>query len=312
VNWLDGDVGAALDMLPDDDAMTPGPEMHALWDKAVRAIMSHAAALLAARGGTMTAEQVNAALHVLHAPLEALPGSITGKLRNHMRAQGARIAALEQALASAVPGAHLREVDAAGVRATQNGMAARISELEQHISDLEKSLENVRRERDEAYQKGRDDERAIAIPSGQVAEDVATVRRGLARIGTEEVGLYDGALHRLAAKAHGYEAAVADNAALARCRDLFERLARAARKPRDEQEALWREAYDFLHDTSGPHPGAALLERLKRLEEALVPVAAGLAVTAMDQERARYALGNPPMTCENASCLRCRSGWPCH
>jgi uncharacterized coiled-coil protein SlyX len=302
------------------------------------------------------------------------------------------IAALEQALASAVPGAHLREVDAAGVRATQNGMAARISELEQHItaqgariaaleasakeerkdafrvacsrlrsimaehegdtlpadylyerikglearlgedelpepltarvaqleqhiSDLEKSLENVRRERDEAYQKGRDDERAIAIPSGQVAGMRERLGKHLMDwaptpfAGQSAVAELD----RLAAKAQGYEAAVADNAALVEhARSLYVHAPPATAHTDRGVTERWdaaKDAHVLLLRQS--HPGAALLERMKRLEEALDEIAQEPPPHIKDAQRiSETALGRLP--CQDGSCVLCRSGEPCH
>jgi hypothetical protein len=122
--------------------------------------------------------------------------------------------------------------------------------MEQHVSDLEKSLENARKERDEAVTlwngakaakraavqilgggEGENlkdvAERAAAEldrlkPSGQVAEDEALLVGALEHINPKagllgfEADAVDAAARRLAAKAQGYEAAMAKAAELER------------------------------------------------------------------------------------------------
>lgn len=85
----------------------------------IRRIMEKTAALLAARGGALTAD--------------ALSGpNLTDEVRRHVAAQGARIATLQADNERAVVLRALSE-ERSGVRA-----------LERHVSDLEKSLENTR------------------------------------------------------------------------------------------------------------------------------------------------------------------------
>lgn len=100
--------------------------------------------------------------------------------------------------------------------------------------------------------------------SGQVAEDVALVRREMPDTAIVTHG--HRALSRLAAKAQGYEAAVADNAALlqalldvAELRLSGPTLAALAERLRAE-----------------PHPGAALLKEREEREERLEVLAAAL------------------------------------
>jgi hypothetical protein len=165
-------------------------------------------------------------------------------------------------------------------------------------------------------------------PSGQVAEDVATVRRGLARIGTEEVGLYDGALHRLAVKAHGYDAAVvdrdkawserataiaekhsavADNAALV---DLFGEVANAPRL-RSDPTCAWCGTRD--HHPICPvgralatlHPGAALLEtHRKEVAQAREQVLRNADVIAHEATCPRRLRQDPGVECHLACPVR--------
>lgn len=199
-------------------------------------------------------------------------------------------------------------------------------ELERHISELEKSLENARKERDalsafKAYTHQRLDDAGVPThpegphskagcrigdrldialarlkPSGQVAEDMVCLRATIREWTTYSAGSREddlAALFRLAAKAQGYEAAerlsearalavsqmtsayeaaVADNAALAadgvRLRRSLEPLRERAMAASGTRE-LWQEEYQILracneHDAMAgqPHPSAALLEQL--------------------------------------------------
>lgn len=168
--------------------------------------------------------------------------------------------------------------------------------LEQHISDLEKSLETARKERDQHQQSAetwrkRVEQAAEALadvlpgevgrldllariqalktdlarlkPSGQVAEDEAAVRRVVEYGPTN--GEWEENLSRIAAKAQGYEAAVADNAALLA---WIEEWGHAAWCAREHDKTLpCTDGCKAAEVVAQPHPGAALLERMKRLEE---------------------------------------------
>lgn len=150
--------------------------------------------------------------------------------------------------------------------------------LRTHISELEKLLESARKERDEARaalavsveSTNTYVSRCIALrdevdrlkPSGQVAEEVETVRLLLG-------GSSSPALISLATKAHGYEAAVADNAALL---DLAMMVVTTHHpgvicicpdvpKP---GKPHWRDCEDAQALLAQPHPGAALLEELRQ------------------------------------------------
>lgn len=194
-----------------------------------------------------------------------------------------RIAELERDRAA--PGHHLREVDASLTRATQNGMAARIRELEAEVARL--------------------------TPSGQVAERVASIRqivmdflpdgptRGdrladlailAAKAQGYEVmeqrlraaeaaavstvgGLVEGApttrinylqrLRALVEKEQGYEAAVADNAALLTWIDRWGHASWCERNASITAGCTEQCAANVI--TQEPHPGAALLEQLATL-----------------------------------------------
>jgi hypothetical protein len=99
-----------------------------------------------------------------------------------------------------------------------------------------------------------------AIPSGQVAEDVAVV--GAALGGARDQHRHD-ALSRLAAKAQGHEAAVADNAALLAFAKFWEKELADVAENRTGADIGWMEpsrAALGLAIIRSPHPGAALLE----------------------------------------------------
>lgn len=150
-------------------ATTYGREMGggATQKEALAAVGSEAAELLAARGGTMTAEQVA----VLRAQAtqentkhwsaqSPFPASDVLALLDSLSAQGARIAALEQAL---------RESHAGATGTHQ----MRIEALEQHVSELEKSLENVRNDLAEVrnHWNACDKERGEAVSARDAAQE---------------------------------------------------------------------------------------------------------------------------------------------
>lgn len=131
-------------------------------------------------------------------------------------------------------------------------LRAHIAALEQHVSDLDKSLENVRQERDAL--KANSPGFSESSPAGQVADDERRVFGALSR--HDEATPYNlEALSRLAAAAKERHAALADNAALlqalldvAELRLSGPTLNAMAAKLKTER-----------------HPGAALLEELAML-----------------------------------------------
>lgn len=297
----------------------------------VTGIMTATAELLAARGGTMTAEEVDTALVRLQSQGESRSERA---LREHITAQGARIAALDAELEAE--------------RQKWEGASQNEAKAMEHISELEKSLENVRRERDETLRIGkqfeaesrkhfeqsctnlqraekaererdnnqqsaevwrkrveaaaealadvlpgevgrldllarisdlkrqRDEALALAHgsvmdeadhfladrskPSGQVAEDVSAIEALWSGVTPPDDDWRKAgeSLTRLAAKAQGYDAAVADNAA-------FLRAARDAKAAKSWQDADACVSIVLI----APHPGAALLERMQKMEKAL-------------------------------------------
>lgn len=117
------------------------------------AAAAKAVELVAARGGTMTEDELSSDLLMITENWRT-----TGvALREHISAQGARIAAMEKLVSELkqererqsafareeIDRRERAEVLAATLRASQ-------SALQEHISDLEKSLENARKERSEA------------------------------------------------------------------------------------------------------------------------------------------------------------------
>jgi hypothetical protein len=146
-------------------------------------------------------------------------------------------------------------------------------EWQRRAESLLKQAEGL--EAEAAYQKGRDDERAFSAPSGQVADDAAKALAGLdwGRIAEGQYVTADesrGAIHRLATKAQGYEAAVADNEALlsaARNYDAFMDLSEPwsdgdlGIEDASALNAASRVLHAVIHR---PHPGAALLEQHRK------------------------------------------------
>lgn len=122
---------------------------------------------------------------------------------------------------------------------------AQIKALEQHVSDLEKSLENARKERD-------------------AVRDVATTRISL----LEDV---------LAVMTKERDAALADNAALVealgdistRCETRDLRGTAPSQQTLDAQRTVIEGVWQAARDTAAqPHPGAALLEEVAKLRAA--------------------------------------------
>lgn len=99
--------------------------------------------------------------------------------------------------------------------------------------------------------------------SGQVAEDEAQVREILGTHATEKTL---NALSRLAAAAHGREALLANNAALVRAARLA--LLDCA-EPNGTFRTLIKAVQEMGAVVNQPHPGAALLEDLKKKDEGI-------------------------------------------
>jgi tetrahydromethanopterin S-methyltransferase subunit B len=140
-----------------------------------------------------------------------------------------------------------------------HGRGDKITELEQYVSDLEKSLENARKERDEAV--------AANIVRFSVLGE------------------------RLRAVETARDAALADNAALLDAlRDAIVSLGWAGSHFSDgtAERVHWESDFSrALRNRDEPHPGAALLERLKRLEEALKPLSGAV------RDMHAYAMNKP-------------------
>lgn len=143
-------------------------------------------------------------------------------------------------------------------------------------------------------------ENANFKPSGQVAEDVEIVVRTLCAADEDLVPTLAparDALARLAAKAQGYEAALADNAALVVLRFAAEPYRLRAHnllvskgpgwKAKEPQARALLDACGSFD--SSPHPGAALLEEHRKTLEPLKAVVVGLAeeMEAAIRERER-------------------------
>jgi hypothetical protein len=131
MKWTDKEIEAMWRTCPD---FAPPPAV-------VMKIATCAVELAAARGGTMVPLEREALL-------DALPYTDQREaMAGHLAAQGARIAALEARIAADALAA---KANIEGWRDTAKDRAATIQSLEQHVSELEKSLENVRSDRDAA------------------------------------------------------------------------------------------------------------------------------------------------------------------
>lgn len=150
-------------------ATTYGREMGggATTKEALAAVGSEAADLLVARGGTMSAEELRLRLAVI---AERLGPTSASHLGEHIIAQGARIAALEARINADAQAARAN-ID--GWRDTAKAREAAIHRLEQHISELEKSLENARNELTEvrSHWKVTDQERGEALSARDAARE---------------------------------------------------------------------------------------------------------------------------------------------
>lgn len=256
----------------------------------VRRMMEATAELLAARGGTMDASTFHR-WQLFSTELRGGAADLASAILAHATAQGARIAALE-AKAKADEAAARANIE--GWRDTAKSREAAMKRLEHHISDLERSLENVRQERDEATDKAR---RLREELSGHIRAGVETAEILAGPGGPLGEGIVAGA-KRVASER---DEALADNAALRAWVD-------------ERGHATWcvREHDETLRCTEGcaaavilaaAHPGAALLERMKRLEEQSIRVRqegreAGLESIAVWAE-------NRPRGCKDRNCKAC-------
>jgi hypothetical protein len=328
---------------------------------------------LAARGGTMTAEDLDFA----ETHLSTFRADVTGSVFDHLRAQGTRIAALETDARRCCPRDHNADGDCdrhpvgTVARLEQHNLEAKraadeyrkrmeetldqVGRLNQHISDLEKSLESARKERDEAERErvkaviSRDGARSERDEYAKAEEEAtrAQERIGMKPVRSSEaiqtlvrerdaaVASRDALDAECSSAARGanmlkeqLDAAVADNAALPEfcAREAF-RAVQRAEWGHNLPNGMTLEQY-VPHAVaealkSRPHPGAALLERMKRLEAALNAAAAtmwrvsqyGSMVIETAGELQRNVRALRPLltaTCHDGSCVVCRSGEPCH
>jgi hypothetical protein len=183
--------------------------------------MDYAAELLAARGGTMTAEDLQAEFALLcrdcsgsgfypvrggGADRPCTHANLGQKIRQHMAAQGAEAATLREKVAAlearnerlwceAWGGAVIIQASSADASRITRGAMETMDRMEREAEQLRAELARLK-------------------PSGQVAEDVAVVRAGLHRLvftsectDPEKDCRHNAALSRLAALAHeGVEA----------------------------------------------------------------------------------------------------------
>jgi serine protease inhibitor ecotin len=138
-----------------------------LCGETVRAIMTRTAELLAARGGTMTAEQVRDALQACGLSQAAW----TDDLRQHTAVQGAGLAAARAALEASTTLYDERCAEVATLREKVAGLEADLANKDAAYAELESDASQVREEMDVARA-----ELARLKPSGQVAEDVKTLQ----------------------------------------------------------------------------------------------------------------------------------------
>lgn len=252
VTEWDGDVRA------DCDARGVTSYLH----RVAAVIMDRAVELVAARGGPMTAEELSGDLSIIK---DNWP--TTGvALREHVSEQGARVATLEQQARKDAadlhgytifvgPCVHGRDpwdrCDECGEETAIHALMKVRQKLEQHVSELEKSLESAR---ESVIREGMERDLWKKRTEG-AAHMLSDVIPG-------EVGHLD-LVARITELKRQRDEALADNAAL--WSSLNSILAHVemnadmrARCQGDFAHASW------VRDTR--HPGAALLERLKGLE----------------------------------------------
>jgi septal ring factor EnvC (AmiA/AmiB activator) len=275
MHWSDEEVAGGCRVLVGPVQPDGGDDLRSA---TARALMTYTAELLAARGGTLSPQEFSGALAMVD---EHCADRAVASIQAHATAQGARITALE--------------AEKTRLGRANEELAAQVVGLQDHVSDLEKSMENARKERDEA-----DRERA--------------------RLATENVRFTTLIMTTGAER----DAALADNAAMhdnfLTIMNLLENIGR-----HDDAEKVRIYA-------SAPHPGAALLERMKRLESALDEIAREAVDNPYKHARealapdgvayGRIVLTRPAYTatitgvsdpvCTDGSCAKCRSGEPCH
>lgn len=246
MNWSDEDVRSAVDAMVKHDRS--GEIECRLTAPMLRAVMDRAIELLAARGGTMTADAVRSDLDVMHsaASSTASCNAARARIEDHIAAQGVRIAALEGARPEPCC-ARDRDHDGNCDR-HPIGTVARI---EQHVSELERSLENARKERDAALwlaerrRQDRADALRVTTTDGLSASEWVA-RAGKAERERDEVRQ----MHAANVEAGARVSAAFDAAGVGGPRDGVLTRALALLKERDAALA----------------DNAALLERLKGLE----------------------------------------------
>lgn len=323
MNWSDDAVRKARNA--GYAAAPTGAHLGEMDDAVILAVMDSAADILAARGGTMTADGVDRAMTTI---LHGGGPQISAELREHVAVQGARIAALERhvtelegdltRLQNEAQQGHLTpdlyrtnggRGAAEAVSGQMSAATSQIMELTQYISGMEKSLARADTERDEHEAMGnkciaelrarqRDiDEARNARSDAERERDqhkqsaelwrkrVEAAADALADVLPGEVGRLDLLARITELKRHRAEAmekiqsalserdeAVADSAALLEAgSELLECVVGVM--PHAERERRRYAAMDIL---DAKHPGAALLERLKRMEEALGSTVADL------------------------------------
>jgi hypothetical protein len=225
------------------------------------AVATCAVELAAARGGTMTATEYIDAMDRYREDEDQRP-----RVDSHFAALGARNAALEARIDADALAA---KANIEGWRDTAKDRAATIQRLEQHVSDLEKSLENVRADRDAALAELKTTKERLV--SCETAVDNAMRERDGFResLGVAHSQLSDFQKESLRQRDENATLKV-DNAVLLdgflRMMSVFENLAlEAERSGRPDAAAEHRRSAENLRRVSAKqHPGAALLEEHKR------------------------------------------------
>jgi uncharacterized membrane-anchored protein YhcB (DUF1043 family) len=106
-----------------------GREIEDLDEVTIRSILDLATKLIAARGGTLSAESLDARLRSIRDPPDRLPGTSAGGLRGHMLAQGARIVAMESRIAE------LEGLAARGGTLTAVEFSGALAMVDEHCAD---------------------------------------------------------------------------------------------------------------------------------------------------------------------------------
>lgn len=147
MNWSEGE--AAVLWRVHDEAETEAhrngfePTSQECQRRTSRAVAGTAAELLAARGGTMSAARIARVFNW------RILASERGEILRHITAQGARIAALEAEVVRVQGRADGLDVALGDRTKSYQQASAEAGRLQQHISELEKSLARADTERDE-------------------------------------------------------------------------------------------------------------------------------------------------------------------